>query len=361
MAYYFITASKDASIYLQQPDQNTGLDEILDISKVYFGNIKDISRALIKFDLDALAQSISNGDVVIDSVKLSLRETESQEIPLRYTILAHPISGSWEMGNGTRFDKISTTGVNWKYREGDSKVDWLPNELASGSDSNPNDGTGGTWYTASAASQSFNYESSDLNIDVKNTVNLWLSGSLPNDGFILKHTNEYENDTNDYGILKFFGKETNTIYQPKLVITYPETNTSGSLIDITNFAASSSYDVVYRCYSPNLKDSYTKGQKVSVKVDARELYPIKQFNSTFAYQVKYYLPNEAYYAVMDTLTKEFIINYSPNTKVLRGLRNNMINLNFTNWPIGRNYTLFVKSIDTNNEEIFEIGSFDIYE
>jgi hypothetical protein len=73
MAYYFITASKDASIYLQQPDQNTGLDEILDISKVYFGNIKDISRALIKFDLDALVQSISNGDVVLDSVKLSLR------------------------------------------------------------------------------------------------------------------------------------------------------------------------------------------------------------------------------------------------------------------------------------------------
>jgi hypothetical protein len=70
MAYYFITASKDASIYLQQPDQNTGLDEILEVSKVYYGNIKDTSRALIKFDLDTLSQSISNGDVIIDSVNV---------------------------------------------------------------------------------------------------------------------------------------------------------------------------------------------------------------------------------------------------------------------------------------------------
>ena len=50
MAYYFMTASKDASIYLQQPNQNCGLDEILEISKVYYGNVKDVSRALLKFD-----------------------------------------------------------------------------------------------------------------------------------------------------------------------------------------------------------------------------------------------------------------------------------------------------------------------
>jgi len=51
MAYYFLTASKDASVYLQQPNQNTGLDEILEISKIYYGNVKDVSRALLKFDV----------------------------------------------------------------------------------------------------------------------------------------------------------------------------------------------------------------------------------------------------------------------------------------------------------------------
>ena len=92
MAYYFITASKDASIYLQQPNQNTGLDQILEVSKVYYGNIKDVSRALIKFDLNALSQSIVSGDVTLSNIRLSMRETESNEIPLEYTIFAHPIS-----------------------------------------------------------------------------------------------------------------------------------------------------------------------------------------------------------------------------------------------------------------------------
>jgi hypothetical protein len=345
MAYYFITASKDASIYLQQPDQNTGLDEILDISKVYFGNIKDISRALIKFDLDALAQSISNGDVVIDSVKLSLRETESQEIPLRYTILAHPISGSWEMGNGTRFDKISTTGVNWKYREGDSKVDWLPNELASGSDSNPNDGTGGTWYTASAASQSFNYESSDLNIDVKNTVNLWLSGSLPNDGFILKHTNEYENDTNDYGILKFFGKETNTIYQPKLVIGWDDQifNT-GSLqpVDLEDG------EIVVRV-KPLTKEYKLNTTKI-IRLVGREKYPLKTFTNSFSYNDVKYLPITTYYQIKDYQSNDVIIPFGEYSKVSCDSKGNYIKFDFTNWQPNRVYKIEFK-IETEGDTI----------
>jgi hypothetical protein len=346
MAYYFITASKDASIYLQQPDQNTGLDEILDISKVYFGNIKDISRALIKFDLDALAQSISNGDVVIDSVKLSLRETESQEIPLRYTILAHPISGSWEMGNGTRFDKISTTGVNWKYREGDSNIDWLPNGLASGSDSNPNDGTGGTWYTASAASQSFNYESSDLNIDVKNTVNLWLSGSLPNDGFILKHTNEYENDTNDYGILKFFGKETNTIYQPKLVIGWDDQifNT-GSLqpVDLEDG------EVVIRV-KPLTKEYKLNTTKI-IRLVGREKYPLKTFTNAFATDVVKYLPSTTYYQIKDYQSNDVIIPFSEYSKVSCDSKGNYIKFDFTNWQPNRVYKIEFK-VESDGDTIY---------
>jgi hypothetical protein len=345
MAYYFITASKDASIYLQQPDQNTGLDEILEVSKLYFGNIKDISRALIKFDLEGLSQSISNGNVIIDSVKLSLRETESQEIPLRYTILAHPISGSWEMGNGTRFDKISTTGVTWKYREGDAKIDWLDNGLASGSDSNPNDGTGGTWYTASAASQSFNYESSDLNIDVKDIVELWLSSSLPNEGFILKHTNEYENDTNDYGILKFFGKETNTIYQPKLVIGWDDQifNT-GSLqpVDLEDG------EVVVRV-KPLTKEYKLNTTKI-IRLVGREKYPLKTFANTFVSDVVKYLPSTTYYQVKDYESNDVIIPFSEYSKVSCDNKGNYIKFDFTNWQPNRVYKIEFK-IETESDTI----------
>jgi hypothetical protein len=364
MAYYFITASKDASIYLQQPNQNTGLDEILEVSKVYYGNIKDVSRALIKFDLDILSNLINSDEVVLDSAKLLLRETESQEIPLSYTILVHPISGSWEMGNGTRFDKITTSGVTWKYREGDSRVDWLGNGLAVGSDSNPNDGTGGTWYTLVSSSQNFNYQSADLNIDVTNIVDVWLSGSLPNDGFILKYPNELEGfaledddivDTSDYGQLKFFGKETNTIYQPKLVIGWDDQiYNTGSLQPLSL----ENGDVVINVKS--ILPEYKLNTTNIIKLAGRERYPLKTFTNTFAYNDIKYLPNTTYYQIKDFHSNDIIVPFGEYSKVSCDEKGNYIKINFTNWQPNRVYKIEFKiesdsnTIHYDNKIVFKI-------
>ena len=48
--------------------------------------------------------------------ELVLRETETNEIPLSYSLEINPVSQSWEMGNGTRFDDISVEGCTWNYR-----------------------------------------------------------------------------------------------------------------------------------------------------------------------------------------------------------------------------------------------------
>jgi len=357
----FYTASQDATIYLQQPYQNTGIDEVLEISKVYYGDTPDMSRVLIQFD------NIELPDVPF-SASLQLKITKADEIPARFSIEAYPISGSWEMGTGTRFDNLTTNGATWMYRNGDNtSTNWYTtmdgitasySQFVTGDSS----GWGGSWYTSSIATQSFNYRLDDINLDVTQFFERWADNELVNNGIILKFPTANEQDTVDYGSIKIFSKETNTIYQPKLVITYLEDDSiSGSLVDITDYINSSSYDVQYRVYSPNIKTSYNEGQKVTIKVDARELYPVKQFNSTFAYQVKYYLPTTSYYSIIDTVTKETIIPYSDASRVIQGEFNNLVKLNLTNWPIGRNYTLLVKTIDVDNEEIFEIGSFDIYE
>ena len=86
--YTFLTASKDATIYLQQPTQNTGLDEILEISKTYYGNSKDVAHTLIKFETTALSASLASGAVTMSSAELILRECEANEIPMDYVIYA---------------------------------------------------------------------------------------------------------------------------------------------------------------------------------------------------------------------------------------------------------------------------------
>jgi hypothetical protein len=362
----FYTASQDATIYLQQPFQNTGIDEMLEISKVYYGSntqdaSKDYSRVLIQFDNIELPN-------VPFSASLQLKITKADEIAARFNIEAYPISQSWENGTGTRFDNLTTNGATWYYKNGgDTATSWNNTYINGlGASFNPfttgsETGLGGTWFTSSVSTQSFQYTLEDINLDITEFVKQWDSGSIENNGIILKFPSDKENDDVDYASIKIFSKETNTIYQPKLVITYLEDDVvDGSLTTITDFINSSSYDVSYRCYSPNLKISYYEGQRVTLKIDARELYPIKQFNTTFAYQVKYYLPSSSYYSVIDTLTKETFIPYSDASRVIQGEFNNLIKLNFSNWPVGRNYTLLVKSIDDHNEEIFEIGSFDIY-
>ena len=335
MAYYFLTASKDATVYLQQPNQNTGLDEILEISKVYYGTIKDISRAILKFDTNYLSSSIVNGTISLGEVTLVLRETESEEIPLEYTIYAHPISGSWQMGKGTRFDDITTEGVTWNYREGDSKDRWLPNNVYALGSTGSYNGLGGVYYTSYEASQYFNYQTADIQMDIKHMVSAWLSGSIPNDGIILKHSNFVEEDTMDYGIVKAFSKETHTIHQPKIRIGWnDQIFLTGSLlpIDSTNL----------KVVAKNFKKEYKVNTIPKIEVLGRELYPLKNFTNTFSYNNIKYLPTSSYYQIRDFASNDVIVPFSNYSKISCNSIGNYIKLNLSNWEVGRVYKIEFK-------------------
>jgi hypothetical protein len=339
MAYYFMTASKDAAIYLQQPNQNTGLDEILEISKVYYGNVKDVSRALIKFDVGFLSSSLSNGTIEMQTAELVLKETKSEEIPLEYTLYGYPVSGSWQMGKGTRFDNISTAGVTWNYKEGDTKLDWLENSLNLGTDSNPNDGTGGTWWTANSMNQSFNYQTADIQMDIKNMLKVWMSGSIPNDGVIIKYSDADENDTEDYGIIKVFSKETHTIYQPKIKIGWDDQSfVTSSLTPLT--------EENIKVGATGIKKEYKLGSTIKINVFGRELYPLKTFSNTFAYNNIKYLPKTTYYQIKDLASNDIIIPFSDYSKISCDSNGNYIKLNLSNWEANRVYKIEFK-VDQN--------------
>ena len=336
---YFLTASKDASVYLQQPNQNTGLDEILEINKLYYGNIKDVSHALIKFDVGYLSSSLVNGDIVLDDAKLILKETESNEIPLDYTIYANAVSGAWQMGNGNRFDEITTAGVTWNYREGDNTEEWLENSFNINTTASLNNGTGGTWWTNYVTSQGYSYQTADIEMDVKSILRGWISGSIPNDGFILRRDVDAERDTNDYGQLKFFSKETHTIYQPKIRVGWDDQSfVTGSLVslDSDNLKVSIS----------NLKKEYKLNSTPTLRVLGRELYPLKTFSNTFAYTSVKYLPETTYYQIKDLHSNDVIIPFTEYSKVSCDSTGNYIKLNLSNWEVDRKYKIEFK-IDHN--------------
>jgi hypothetical protein len=316
-------------------------------------DLKDVARCIIKFDVGFLSSSISNGSIELGSANLILRETESEEIPLEYTIYANPLSGSWEMGIGTRFDNVSTAGVTWNYREGDTKQDWLENNLNLGTDANPNNGTGGTWWNGWSGTQSYSYQTADINMDVKSILRAWMSSSIPNDGFILRYSDVFENNTEDYGILKFFSKETHTIYQPKISIGWDDQIfTTGSLSELN------ANDI--KISVSNLKKEYKLGSNVKLRILGRELYPLKTFTNTFAYNTVKYLPQTTYYQIKDFASDDVIVPFSDYSKISCDTDGNYINLNLSNWEANRTYKIEFKIEHNGSVQYFDNSiTFDI--
>ena len=341
------TSSYDASIYLQQPEQNAGRDEILEVGKLYYGSTKDIARTLIKFDVASMG--IPSGSIVY----LNLKSSQAEEIPLEYVIHANAVSQSWDMGIGTKFDNITSDGVSWYYKNGVDK--WMeyvaiPNSYVSGSDTGSiSNGGGGTWYTASMASQSYNYEDADIRMNVTGIVNLWLSGSIPNNGFILHHSLTAENNDLDYGVLKFFSKETNTIYEPKLELVWNDfSRNTGSLAPTTG-SAEDGYKVVLT----NLKNKYPANETIKIRINARDAYPLKSFGTTFAYEQAKYLPITSYYQLEDYKTGEVIYPFGEYTKISCDSTSNYFNISLNTLPINRTYKLKIKIIEDNISTIID--------
>jgi hypothetical protein len=196
---------------------------------------------------------------------------------------------------------------------------------------------GGTWWTQYVASQSFNYQTSDINMDVKSMLRVWMSGSIPNDGFILKYanadnSNDVESNTEDYGVIKFFSKETHTIYQPKIRIGWDDQlYVTGSLIALT------AEDI--KIGINNLKKEYKLNSIAKIRIFGRELYPLKTFSNQFSYNTQKYLPQTTYYQIRDFISNDIVIPFGNYSKISCDADGNYIKLNLSNWEADRVYKI----------------------
>lgn len=344
----FYTPLYDASVYLQQPEQNTGRDALLEVGKVYYGDIRDVYRSLVKFDISEISQSIVSQEITGSwKAYLNLHAANSEAIPLEYTIYTNAISQSWTMGTGTKFDLLTSNGVSWKYRDGVNK--WQDNTTGGSAIFTPGttgsaNAEGGTWYTGSQASQSYNYDLDDVRMDVTEILKLWLSGSLPNHGFIVRHGLENEEDTKEYGSLKFFSKESDTIYGPKLEITWDDSKfATGSLLPITGSSDSDVFDNTKILFT-NLKREYLVDTKTRIRLKGRDLYPIKSFTTKFEYDQNKYLPTSSYYQIEDYITQDIIVPFGEYSKISCDSVSNYFNLDTTNYATNRTYKIKIKVV-----------------
>lgn len=343
---------KDASIYNLKDSLNSGLDQILELEHTTNNDDdkKSISRILLHFgnNINSISESISNGTITNPTFSLKLFSDEVNHIPLDYMVECHAISGSWNMGTGKRFDnKIISNGVSWKYRDSiDGKTQWLTSSYAIGSTgSNIENGGGGNWYTSSMyrATQSFSYQTTDLNIDVTPIVNSWINNDIPNDGFILKRTDNDESNQSEQGILQFFSLETNTVFVPVLQCSYADSSFNTASISEIN-----SDDIVLNA---KLDRIYKQNEISKVYVNVRDRFPTRSFTTQSNYSIKYHLPTSSYYSIKDSISDFVIFDYDDNTQLSIDENGSYFHLNTNSLFVNRYYNLTFKVVTDGGKKV----------
>ena len=176
------------------------------------------------------------------------------------------------------------------------------------------------------------------------------ANSLKNNGFIVRHSIEVENDGLDYGLLKFFSKETNTIYEPKLELVWDDSSfVTGSLTPVTG-SASDDYKVVVT----NLKNEYSKDTKIKIRVKGRDMFPYKTFGKKFGYDQAKYLPSgSTYYQIEDYVTNEIIVPFGDYSKLSCDSTSNYFNLDTSTYAADRVYRLKIKILQNGITDIID--------
>jgi len=376
--FKIIYPSTDATLYESLPTYNTGLDEILEVGKRLStsGSTLLTSRALIKFNMNDVTSALSKYSVDVNNCKfmLKLYTTHAKNLPATYTIDANLVGDEWD--NGTGFQNLDTAVVDgccWNTPKSGSFFWTSGSQYQSIADTSlyiTGSGKGGSWlyqsgsgiYSSSFYSQSFfnqpgldvsesfDLRPTDINMDVTGAVITWISGSnnktVPNNGFLLKFSETDEASINVSGYVRFFSRDTHTIYVPRILMLFDKSSfDTGSL---------NAFDIdSYKIYT-NLRKEYKDTSVNKVRIFVRDKYPQKSPTNLFPQQTVKYLPADTLYSVIDAATEEIVIPYdSQYTKISCDSTSNFISIDMTGLMPERYYRLAFKVVSGFYEEFIE--------
>ena len=368
MAIYKLFPVKDATIYSGYPSMNTGLDPIIESSTDFKTGLPNqinndpspqASRYLIQFSQTEIENLFSN--TISGSYKSYLRVFNSNAQGLNNTteIKINAISQNWNMGTGRYLtDPESNDGCSWKFRLLSGSGTWTTDGSINGTtgsfnlSTNPNSEGGGAWYTGSEASQSFDYYSElDINTDVTDIVTNWSSSAFTNYGFILRQSSsqEFVDDINNQTSLKYFSRDTNTIYPPQLEFRWNDvsfsTGSSTTTVINTNEALIT---------LSNNKIKYNPEEITKFRFFVTQKYPVRTFQTASSYVQNFYLPTSSLYAIKDDKTNEYVIDFDDNyTRISSDEDSSYFDLHMNGLEPERYYTILVKTNIDGETKIFD--------
>ena len=223
---------------VRRDEANTGRSHSLDIFKLQDASVsgsatsvRELSRALIKFDLSplrALTSSLLDFTHPSFRAEIHMRDVYGgQTVPSNFTLVAYPMSRSWDEGIGrdvAYFSDIDT--ANWITASwaGSAPSLWNSQGAGQGGLLGSSDidyissGSVGQGIEPLVASQSFTDGTEDLRLDVTRIVSATLAGRVPDEGFRIALSQSHEENGKTYFVKRFGSRHTFDPYlRPRLL------------------------------------------------------------------------------------------------------------------------------------------------
>lgn len=348
----FINSGSNQTTGEDFTDKNTGQDEILELKKVFFDRtFSHPTRVLVQFDTDEIKNYITSSNVPVDyKLNLRLYETEGTSgLSEEYIIAAYPLSQEWDEGVGKEIDVPKTTdGCSWLYRknrDGASEVEWTT--------------PGGTYVAGDEVTQSFSSESPDINMDITSVAKKWFSGDNTNYGLLLRLSGSRENSTGSFEDIKFFSRQTNTIYSPKIELKWddhlPATGSNtGSLNELDISGGVENY-----LYPIHFREAYKETETIKFRFGARKRYIQKSFSTSVQTVSGSFIPHgSGSYSIIDMATNESVVPFSAYTTMSCDTTSNYFKQDLNAFEPNRAYKILIKVNHDDGQEIIYDNDFE---
>lgn len=306
MAVYKIFSEKDTTAYSAFPDQNTGVDPILEVYNLFPDELPSprVARALIKFDNDeaktlintTISSSIVSGSDWQSYLKLYIAEASG--IDQENVVEVRLVSGSWNNGAGMYNDvPKQTNGASWNWRRYYGSGPWTNQAIRN------SPGPGYTQLTQSWGTG----EVKDLCINVTTASAMIHNNllSMGQDSYLVKLTGSQEfisGSLINQPHFKFFSRDTNTIYTPYLEFRWDDSSYETGSLNVINtsdlFIGLDTNPGVYYSESINM-----------FRLNVRPEFPARVYQTQSLYTTNHALPAASYYAIKDADTNEFIVEF----------------------------------------------------
>jgi len=192
----------------------------------------------------------------------------------------------------------------------------------------------------------FNAICDDIELKVTNAI----SSSYYVDGFLIKHDSSLEFTTSSVFETKYFSIDTHTIYSPYLEFRWNDYTRSTSLTTATS-------DLVSISLSNN-KGEFQEDSVNRFRVNVRDKFPARTFQTSSVYLNNKVLPTSSYYAVKDIKTEEFVIDFDTTyTKLSADATGNYFDLYMNGLQPERYYQVLIKSTINGSTIVFEDNNY----